>query len=174
MIFESYEDFVNNYVKGKSEALFTMACLDFLYHCVLMKNETELDVCYKVWQHSYDVAKFAADTLANKDAAEMIRLMDVMIDKKDAASYAETFKWVQSALGRYIDVSKFKADNELSEQCKKMIEFETSIGIDSKEYSGYAFGLGVERITNLKYQVSDLRLFSENDTRFLREFEAAN
>ena len=47
-------------------------------------------------------------------------------------------------------------------------------GIDSKEYAGYAFGLGVERITNLKYQVSDLRLFSENDTRFLREFEAAN
>lgn len=41
---------------------------------------------------------------------------------------------MQSALGRYIDVSKFKADNELSEQCKKMIEFETSIGIDSKEY----------------------------------------
>ena len=47
-------------------------------------------------------------------------------------------------------------------------------GIDSKVYSGYAFGLGVERITNLKYQVSDLRLFSENDTRFLEEFESAN
>lgn len=47
-------------------------------------------------------------------------------------------------------------------------------GIDSKVYSGYAFGLGVERITNLKYQVSDLRLFSENDVRFLKEFEAAN
>ena len=46
-------------------------------------------------------------------------------------------------------------------------------GIDSKVYSGYAFGLGVERITNLKYQVSDLRMFSENDIRFLREFEAA-
>ena len=46
-------------------------------------------------------------------------------------------------------------------------------GIDSKVYSGYAFGLGVERITNLKYQVSDLRMFSENDTRFLREFESA-
>ena len=46
-------------------------------------------------------------------------------------------------------------------------------GIDSSVYSGYAFGLGVERITNLKYQVSDLRMFSENDTRFLREFEAA-
>ncbi|WP_315366326.1 phenylalanine--tRNA ligase subunit alpha [Prevotella koreensis] len=46
-------------------------------------------------------------------------------------------------------------------------------GIDSSVYSGYAFGLGVERITNLKYQVSDLRLFSENDTRFLREFESA-
>ena len=47
-------------------------------------------------------------------------------------------------------------------------------GIDSKEYTGYAFGLGVERITNLKYQVSDLRLFSENDIRFLEEFQAAN
>ena len=46
--------------------------------------------------------------------------------------------------------------------------------IDSKVYSGYAFGLGVERITNLKYHVSDLRMFSENDTRFLQEFEAAN
>ena len=47
-------------------------------------------------------------------------------------------------------------------------------GIDSKKYSGYAFGLGVERITNLKYQVSDLRMFSENDKRFLEEFESAN
>ena len=47
-------------------------------------------------------------------------------------------------------------------------------GIDSKVYSGYAFGMGVERIANLKYQVKDLRLFSENDTRFLKEFEAAN
>ena len=47
-------------------------------------------------------------------------------------------------------------------------------GIDSKVYSGYAFGMGVERITNLKYRVSDLRMFSENDMRFLKEFEAAN
>jgi phenylalanyl-tRNA synthetase alpha chain len=46
-------------------------------------------------------------------------------------------------------------------------------GIDSKTYSGYAFGMGVERITNLKYRVSDLRMFSENDTRFLEEFESA-
>ena len=45
--------------------------------------------------------------------------------------------------------------------------------IDSNVYTGYAFGMGVERITNLKYRVSDLRLFSENDTRFLREFESA-
>ena len=45
-------------------------------------------------------------------------------------------------------------------------------GIDSKIYSGYAFGLGVERITNLKYRVKDLRLFSENDVRFLRQFES--
>ena len=45
-------------------------------------------------------------------------------------------------------------------------------GIDSKVYSGYAFGMGVERITNLKYRVKDLRLFSENDVRFLRQFES--
>lgn len=47
-------------------------------------------------------------------------------------------------------------------------------GIDSKVYTGYAFGMGIERITNLKYQVKDLRMFSENDTRFLEEFESAN
>lgn len=47
-------------------------------------------------------------------------------------------------------------------------------GIDSTIYKGYAFGMGVERITNLKYQVKDLRLFSENDVRFLDEFISAN
>ena len=47
-------------------------------------------------------------------------------------------------------------------------------GIDSSVYTGYAFGMGVERITNLKYKVKDLRMFSENDTRFLKEFESAN
>jgi phenylalanyl-tRNA synthetase alpha chain len=46
-------------------------------------------------------------------------------------------------------------------------------GIDSKIYSGYALGMGIERITNLKYQVKDLRMFSENDIRFLKQFEAA-
>lgn len=46
-------------------------------------------------------------------------------------------------------------------------------GIDSKVYSGYALGMGIERITNLKYQVKDLRMFSENDVRFLKEFESA-
>lgn len=46
-------------------------------------------------------------------------------------------------------------------------------GIGSKVYSGYALGMGIERITNLKYQVKDLRMFSENDTRFLKEFESA-
>ena len=46
-------------------------------------------------------------------------------------------------------------------------------GIDSKVYTGYALGMGIERVTNLKYQVKDLRMFSENDNRFLEEFEAA-
>ena len=47
-------------------------------------------------------------------------------------------------------------------------------GIDSKVYTGYAFGVGVERITNLKYMVKDLRMFSENDVRFLDEFKSAH
>lgn len=47
-------------------------------------------------------------------------------------------------------------------------------GIDSKKYSGFALGMGVERITNLKYQVKDLRMFSENDKRFLEEFTSAH
>ena len=48
-----------------------------------------------------------------------------------------------------------------------------SCGIDSKRYTGFALGMGVERITNLKYQVKDLRMFSENDKRFLEEFQSA-
>ena len=44
-------------------------------------------------------------------------------------------------------------------------------GIDSKVYSGFAFGMGVERIAMLKWQVKDLRHYFENDVRFLKEFE---
>lgn len=47
-------------------------------------------------------------------------------------------------------------------------------GIDSKVYSGYALGMGIERITNLKYQVKDLRMFSENDISFLQQFQSAH
>ena len=46
-------------------------------------------------------------------------------------------------------------------------------GIDSNKYTGFAFGMGIERITMLTYQVKDLRLFSENDLRFLKQFTAA-
>lgn len=45
-------------------------------------------------------------------------------------------------------------------------------GIDSKEYSGFAFGMGVERMAMLKYQIRDLRLYFENDLRFLKQFES--
>lgn len=48
-----------------------------------------------------------------------------------------------------------------------------SSGIDSEEYTGFAFGMGIERITMLKYQIKDLRLFFENDLKFLRQFESA-
>ncbi|HEY5407227.1 MAG TPA: phenylalanine--tRNA ligase subunit alpha [Ginsengibacter sp.] len=46
-------------------------------------------------------------------------------------------------------------------------------GIDSNKYSGFAFGMGIERITMLKYNIKDLRLFSENDLRFLKQFTSA-
>jgi len=46
-------------------------------------------------------------------------------------------------------------------------------GIDSTKYSGFAFGMGIERITMLKYQIKDLRLFFENDVRFLKQFTTA-
>jgi phenylalanyl-tRNA synthetase alpha chain len=45
-------------------------------------------------------------------------------------------------------------------------------GIDSQKYTGFAFGMGIERITNLKYVIRDLRLFSENDVRFLKQFQS--
>lgn len=45
-------------------------------------------------------------------------------------------------------------------------------GIDPEEYSGFAFGMGIERIAMLLYQVSDIRLFFENDVRFLKQFKA--
>lgn len=46
-------------------------------------------------------------------------------------------------------------------------------GIDSKKYSGFAFGMGIERIANLKFEIKDLRLFSENDVRFLKQYKSA-
>ena len=45
-------------------------------------------------------------------------------------------------------------------------------GIDPEEFTGFAFGMGIERVTMLRYQINDLRLFSENDVRFLRQFQA--
>ncbi len=48
-----------------------------------------------------------------------------------------------------------------------------NFGIDSKKYTGFAFGMGVERIAQLKYRVNDLRLYSQNDVRFLKQFTGA-
>ena len=47
-----------------------------------------------------------------------------------------------------------------------------NVGIDPDEYTGYAFGMGIERMAMLLYQVKDLRLYFENDVRFLRQFES--
>ena len=46
-----------------------------------------------------------------------------------------------------------------------------NLGIDNKKYSGYAFGMGVERLTMLKYGIKDIRLFYENDLSFLSQFK---
>ena len=46
-------------------------------------------------------------------------------------------------------------------------------GIDPEKYSGFAFGMGIERIAMLKYGVKDLRLYFENDVRFLHQFDEA-
>jgi phenylalanyl-tRNA synthetase alpha chain len=46
-----------------------------------------------------------------------------------------------------------------------------AVGIDSDQFTGYAFGLGVERMAMLRYGVNDLRLFFENDLKFLRQFQ---
>ena len=48
----------------------------------------------------------------------------------------------------------------------------TNCGIDPKEYSGFAFGMGIERIAMLLYQVGDIRMFFENDLRFLEQFKS--
>jgi phenylalanyl-tRNA synthetase alpha chain len=46
-----------------------------------------------------------------------------------------------------------------------------SVGINSQEYTGFAFGMGIERIALLKYGIRDIRLLFENDVRFLKQFE---
>ena len=46
--------------------------------------------------------------------------------------------------------------------------------IDPEDYTGFAFGMGIERITMLKYQINDIRLFTENDVRFLKQFKSVN
>ncbi|MEM9896974.1 MAG: phenylalanine--tRNA ligase subunit alpha [Bacteroidota bacterium] len=81
-----------------------------------------------------------------------------------------------------LDISCFICDGEGCKVCKKTTWVEIGgagmvdpnvleyCGIDPEKYSGFAFGMGIERITMLKYQIDDLRLFSENDVRFLRQF----
>lgn len=83
-----------------------------------------------------------------------------------------------------IDISCFICNGKGCNICKytKWVEIAGSgmvdpnvlenCGIDSEKYTGFAFGMGIERIAMLKYQIDDLRLFSENDVRFLRQFQA--
>ena len=83
-----------------------------------------------------------------------------------------------------MDVSCFICDSKGCNVCKQSGWVEIlgcgmvhpqlleNCGIDSNKYTGFAFGMGIERITMLKYQIKDLRLFSENDVRFLKQFTA--
>ena len=84
-----------------------------------------------------------------------------------------------------MDVSCFICDSKGCHVCKKTGWVEilgcgmvhpnvlSNCGIDPEQYTGFAFGMGVERPAMLKYGVNDLRLFSENDVRFLKQFTAA-
>lgn len=84
-----------------------------------------------------------------------------------------------------MDISCLICDGEGCNVCKKTGWVEIlgcgmvhpnvldNCGIDSNKYTGFAFGMGIERITMLKYQIKDLRLFSENDVRFLKQFTGA-
>ena len=84
-----------------------------------------------------------------------------------------------------IDISCFICNGKGCNICKytKWVEIAGSgmvdpnvlsnVGIDPEEYTGFAFGMGIERIAMLKYQINDLRLFSENDVRFLRQFQGS-
>ncbi|MBP6385579.1 MAG: phenylalanine--tRNA ligase subunit alpha [Pseudarcicella sp.] len=76
-----------------------------------------------------------------------------MICKGDGCNVCKHSGWVEIAGSGMIDPA-------VLENC----------GIDSNEYTGFAFGMGIERITMLKYQIKDLRYFTENDVRFLRQF----
>ena len=49
-----------------------------------------------------------------------------------------------------------------------------NVGYDTSKWNGYAFGMGVERIAMLLYQIGDIRLFFENDIRFLSQFQSRN
>ena len=49
----------------------------------------------------------------------------------------------------------------------------TNCGIDATKYNGFAFGMGVERIAMLQYQIGDIRMFYENDVRFLEQFKSS-
>jgi phenylalanyl-tRNA synthetase alpha chain len=49
----------------------------------------------------------------------------------------------------------------------------TNCGIDPNTYSGFAFGMGIDRIALLLHQINDIRLLSENDIRFLEQFKSA-
>ena len=49
----------------------------------------------------------------------------------------------------------------------------SNCGINPNKYSGFAFGMGIERIAMLKYKIDDIRLFYENDVRFLKQFSAS-
>ena len=84
-----------------------------------------------------------------------------------------------------IDISCFICNGDGCNICKKtgwveiggagMVDPNVlkSANIDSEEYTGFAFGMGIERIAMLKYDVNDIRLFFENDVRFLNQFQGA-
>ena len=73
----------------------------------------------------------------------------------------------------FANLDKIEAADKRIKICKFGLGLK-NCKIDPEEYSGYAFGMGIERIAMLLYQIEDIRLFFENDVRFLSQFQSGN
>lgn len=133
-MYSSYEELIADYIKGKADALYTFACMDFAYYCTLMNKQCPLEEVQTVWQHCYDITSFIKNTFDHESAGKLAAAMDEMIKNKDQESLTATIKIVFDSIRQRINVAalaEFKLSPELRQQ---MMDFETSIGVDNGKY----------------------------------------